>query len=119
MVLVCSDPKTAWHSVVVSRAEGKDKPLKPLELVPVATPELGAGAADALGLVVQLYRKGLTEPLPLFTAYSPAVHAGKSPDDKWKGHRGGGDATRPAVRLVERYARHLWGTVDATSELVP
>jgi exodeoxyribonuclease V gamma subunit len=145
MMLVASDPTTSWHAVVVTRAEGKDKPLKPIELVPVAVPDLRAQAVAALGLVVDLYRKGLSEPLPLFAAYSPAVHSGKSSDDKWRNHRGGGDGTRPAVRLVfgdidvdeldelpdgvddpegpgnrvERYARHLWGTVDATSELVP
>jgi exodeoxyribonuclease V gamma subunit len=145
MMLVGSEPTTAWHAVVVTRAEGKDKPLKPIELVPVAAPDLRALAVDALGLVVDLYRKGLTEPLPLFAAYSPAVHSGKAPDDKWRNHRGGGDGTRPAVRLVfgdidvdeldelpggvddpegpgnrvERYARRLWGTVDATTEQVP
>jgi exodeoxyribonuclease V gamma subunit len=124
MMLVGSEPTTAWHAVVVTRAEGKKQPLKPIELVAVAAPDLRAQAVDALGLVVDLYRKGLTEPLPLFAAYSPAVHSGKSPDDKWRNHRGGGDGTRPAVRLVfgdvdVRYARHLWGTVDATSELVP
>jgi exodeoxyribonuclease V gamma subunit len=145
MLLVGSDPTTAWHSVVVTRAAGKDRPPKPIELVPVDAPDLAARAVAALRLVVDLYRKGLTEPLPLFAAYSPAVHTGKSPDDKWRNHRGGGDGDRPAVRLVfgdidvdelaelpdgvddpggsgsrvERYARHLWGTVDATSELVP
>jgi exodeoxyribonuclease V gamma subunit len=144
-VLVASDPSEPWHSVVVTRAQRLDTPLKPIELVPVAAPDLRARAVDALTLVVQLYRKGLTEPLPLFAGYSPAVHAGKTAEDSWKGQRGGGDGTRPAVRLVfgdidvdeldelvpvdgdpggsggrvERYARHLWGMVDATSELVP
>jgi exodeoxyribonuclease V gamma subunit len=144
MVLVASDPTVPWRSVVVTRAEGRGKKLQSIELVPTEAPDVAARASEALARVVRLYRKGLTEPLPLFASYSPAVNAGKSADDKWKGYNGGGDGTRPAVRLVfgdidvdeidelppvdgdppghgnrvERFAHHLWGTVDSTAEQV-
>jgi exodeoxyribonuclease V gamma subunit len=145
MVLVATDPTVPWRSVVVTRTATKGAPLHPIDLVPVQGPDLQDRASDALGLVVDLYRKGLTEPLPLFASYSPAVHRGESADDAWKRYNGGGDGTGPAVRLVfgdvdvdeidelppldgdpagvgnraERFAHHLWGTVDATVEQAP
>jgi exodeoxyribonuclease V gamma subunit len=145
MVLVATDPTVPWRSVVVTRTATKGAPLHPIDLVPVQGPDLQDRASDALGLVVDLYRKGLTEPLPLFASYSPAVHGGGSADDAWKRYNGGGDGTGPAVRLVfgdvdvdeidelppldgdpagvgnraERFAHHLWGTVDATVEQAP
>ena len=144
MILVASDPAVRWRSVVVTRAKSKGAGLKPVELVPAASDDPGAMALDALALIVDLYRRGLCEPLPLFSGYSPAVHNGSSADDAWTDNQGRGDANRPAVRLVfgdvdvdeiddvtrkegdpdvpgnrvELYARHLWGAVDRTSERV-
>jgi exodeoxyribonuclease V gamma subunit len=144
MVLVASDPNVPWRSVVVTRAESRGKTLTPVVLEPAASDHAAGMAAEALALVVGLYGKGLCEPLPLFSAYSPAVHNGASADGAWKDHNGRGDGTRPAVRLVfgdvdvdeiddmapraddpgatgnrvERYAHHLWGTVDRTSKPV-
>ncbi|MGA2835310.1 MAG: exodeoxyribonuclease V subunit gamma [Acidimicrobiales bacterium] len=146
MVLVAADPLTPWRSVVVTRPPSRGKPLQPVDLVPAdAGGDPAAMAAHALELAVDLYRRGRREPLPLFASYSPSVHAGGSADAEWKGHDGGGDAHAPAVRLVfgdidvdeledlqpvdgdpggrggraERYARHLWGTVDSTTRSVP
>ncbi len=146
MVLVASDPRTSWRSVVVTRPPSKDKPLQPVDLVVAEGAEDPAAmAVEALHLVVDLYRRGLSEPLPLFASYSPSVHAGGSADAEWKGQDGRGDAHAPAVRLVfgdidvdeledlqpldgdpgdrggraERYAHHLWGTVDSTARPVP
>ena len=144
MTLVASEPTVPWRSVVVTRAEEKRARLKPVELVVAQGEDPETTALDALALVVDLYRRGLREPLPLFGSYSPAVHSGTSADGAWRSHNGGGDATRPAVRLVfgdvdvdeiddlppmdgdpvgpggrvERYAHHLWGAVERTSETV-
>jgi len=144
MVLVASDPEVPWRSVVVSRAAA-GRPLEPVVLAAAQVDDPGDRAASALSLVVDLYRRGLSEPLPLFSSYSAAVHAGGPADAAWKGHEGRGDGTRPAVRLVfgdvdveeidalparpgdpgvtgnrvERYAHHLWGAVDETSRAVP
>jgi len=145
MVLVADDPDVPWRSVVVTRAKSKRAKLHPVDLTALSGPDLRGTALAALQLVVDLYRRGLTEPLPLFASYSPAVHAGSSGDDAWKSYFGGGDGTRPAVRLVfgdveveeiedvpphaddpvgtgnraERYAHHLWGALDRTAEAAP
>ena len=155
MVLVASDPTVAWRSLVVTRADKKGKPLVPVDLVvPVPEDEPDpAGyrrrvALDALEVMVDLYHRGMREPLPLFPAYSPAEYAGGTGHEKWESFDGRGDATGTAVRLVfgdmgaeeletlptgpgdpddgrgttgraARYARLLWGAVDATVEQVP
>ena len=145
MVLTARDPGTDWHSVVVTRAKDASSTIRPVELVAAQAPDRRAMALDALTRIVGLYRAGRRQPLPLFASHSPAVHAGGSSDDTWQDSRGLGDGTRPAVRLVfgdvdvdelgqlepldgdppgpggrvERFARHLWGTVAATSEQVP
>jgi exonuclease V gamma subunit len=146
MVLVASEPAIPWRSVVVTRAPSKDKPMRPVDLVAADAAEGPAVmATDALELAVDLYRRGRSEPLPLFASYSPSVHAGGSADGEWKGQDGRGDAHAPAVRLVfgdidvdeledlapmdhdpagrggrvERYAHHLWGTVESTARAVP
>jgi exodeoxyribonuclease V gamma subunit len=113
-------------------------------LGPATVDDPGAAASAALALVVDLYRRGLREPLPLFGSYSAAVHAGGSAEAAWKGHEGRGDGTLAAVRLVfgdvdvdeidalppregdpgatgnrvERYAHHLWGAVERSSRTV-
>ena len=141
MMLVASEPTVPWRSVVVTRAAGRGRPLEPVVLEPAPSGDLRAMATTALVRVVDLYRRGLREPLPLFSSYSAAVHAGGSADASWRDHEGRGDGTRPAVRLVfgdvdvdeidalparaddpgatgnrvERYAHHLWGAVDETS----
>jgi len=108
VALVAHDPRVPWRSLVVTRAAGKSSRPAPVDLVPVpaaegtADPagELRGRAVRALGVAVDLYRRGATEPLPLFAGYSPAQHANGAGDSAWQTHDGRGDATRPAVRLV-------------------
>jgi len=145
MVLVASVPDTPWRSVVVTRPKSGAKAITVIELRPVAGADPGGTARAALARVVDLYRAGLREPLPLFPSYSSVVLQGKGADGEWRNHDGRGDGTAPAVRLVfgdvepdeiddlspqphdpdgpgnrvERYARHLWGEVERTAVPVP
>jgi len=156
MVLGASEPATSWRALVVTRAAGKGKPLEPVDLVASPAPE---GTADphgyqqavalaALDTVVDLYRRGMREPLPLFPTYSRLEYEGGAGHTAWRSYDGRGDATGAAVRLVfgdidveeleelparpddpgadhdgagraVRLAHHLWGTVDASVERVP
>ena len=145
MALTAADPATPWRAVVVTRPRSGTKRLQPVDLVassPAAT--RGRDARAALSVVVDLYRRGRRQPLPLFAEYSAAVHEGTGRDDAWRSYAGRGDGTRPATRLVfgdveeaeifrlesveddpggpedgagrvQRYAARLWGTVGATA----
>lgn len=142
MALVATDPSTPWRSVVVTRGRSGSSGPTVVDLVPSAPPaERRASAEAALEVVVDLFRRGMAEPLPLFAEYSAAVRAGTGEDQAWRSFHGGGDGTRPAVRLVlgdidheevadvasrdgdpgtgagrvARLAEHLWGTVEATA----
>lgn len=146
MALAASDPGTDWRAVVVTCPKSGTRALKPVDLVTSAPPaERREAALGALSVVVELYRRGRREPLPLFAEYSAAVHEGKGRGEAWRSFQGRGNGTRPAVRLVfgdvdedeisrlehvegdpgdgpgrvERYAGHLWGTVRATAEERP
>ena len=108
MALVAHDPSVPWRSLIVTRAESKQAKLKPVDLVPLPAPD-GAGdpgeplrsqAVAALGVAVDLFRRGSAEPLPLFAGYSPAQHARGAGDGAWQTWDGRGDSTRPAVRLT-------------------
>jgi len=102
MALVGTDPTTPWRSVVVARSpDGKPKSLRIDDLVPAAEAgEMRAEAVAALGVVVDCYRRGLTEPLPLFPTFSRAVYDGKANRAGWSGGRGFSDGDDEAVRLV-------------------
>jgi exodeoxyribonuclease V gamma subunit len=108
MALVAHDPSVPWRSLIVTRAESKKARLKPVDLVPTPSPDgavdpngaLRDRAVDALAVVVDLFRRGSAEPLPLFAGYSPAQHASGAGDGAWQTFDGRGDATRPAVRLI-------------------
>ena len=146
MALVAYEPEQAWHSVVVARnqSEAKSAPVAAVSdlVAAAADPATRAhAAADALGTVVALYRRGLCEPLPLFAQLSPALADGTATRNAWTRHDGRGDGDDPYNRLVygnleygellelpaeegdppgpggrpARLAAHLWGSVTATS----
>ncbi len=71
MALVAADPDPTWRSVYVRRNSGGTK-ADGLELVAcAATPEQRrTDALAALTVVVDLYRRGLREPIPLFPKLS-------------------------------------------------
>jgi exodeoxyribonuclease V gamma subunit len=146
MALTAAEPGTAWRSVVVTRTKRGTKTMEPVDLTsssPVATRERDALAA--LSVVVDLYRRGRRQPIPLFAEYSGAVHEGTGRGAAWQSFGGRGDGARPAVRLVfgdvteseifglepwegdpggeggrvQRYARRLWETVRTTTVARP
>ena len=100
MALVGTDPTTPWRSVVVARSPDTSSKVRIDDLVPSA--EAGGMRAEAvasLGVAVDCYRRGLTEPLPLFPSFSREVYDGKASRARWSG-RGSADGTDEAVRLV-------------------
>ena len=71
MALVATDPGRRWRSLAVSRPEraGGDPTVN--DLVPSAAVYEGSpGAPSLLAVAVDCYRKGMTEPLPLFPNFS-------------------------------------------------
>lgn len=140
MALIATDPTVGWHSLVVSRPRSGKAPYV-ADLGPLPGTDPLASARDALGLVVDWYRRATAEPLPYFPALSPQVHQGKPSADSWRdtfnGWGDGDDATTalafpyelgplldlpalphdppgPAPTRVKRYADHLWTAVART-----
>jgi exodeoxyribonuclease V gamma subunit len=142
MALVATDPGGRWRSVLVGRAATGSTATEAVDLVPLGDAEEGlASARAALAAVVDCYRRGLREPLPIFPALSFAVHRGRPSPALWSGHNDRGDAHDDWVRTVfgdmdfdgimtlgartddppgpggrvERYARYLWGAFDRSA----
>ncbi len=148
MALVGSDPSVSWRSLVVGRsADSKVSGAEVVDLVPsVGMSDRAADAVGALEVAVDCYRRGMTEPIPLFPSFSYEVHRHKDNRTKWIRFGGGGDGDDAAVKLafgspsfdeimalraragdppgtggrVARFAGHLWGAIEAsTDEAVP
>lgn len=143
MVLLADDPATSWRSVVLGRSEKKGK-LKTLELVGSGDTghERHGRALDALEVVVDCYRRGMREPIPLFASVSYKLHARKASSNDWEPYGGHGDGDDDANRLAFgdlsfddlralrahaddpegpspqralRFADYLWSTVEASA----
>ncbi len=101
MALVGTDPTTPWRSVVVARGQdSKPKSLRVDDLVPSSEAEgRRADAVASLSVAVDCYRRGMTEPLPLFPTFSRDVFDGRANRARWNG-RGFHDGDDEAVRLV-------------------
>jgi hypothetical protein len=100
MALSVTDPGRPWRSLAVSRPErpGADPTVNDL----VAAPAVAGGlsAAEALAVAVDCYRRGMTEPLPLFPTFSYHLYRGSGPRGRWKGYLVPEDGDDPAVRLA-------------------
>jgi hypothetical protein len=101
MALVATDPDRPWRALAVSRPDrtGADPTVNDLIPAP-AGDESRPGAAEALAVAVDCYRRGMTEPLPLFPNFSYHLYLGKSPRSHWKGFPFPEDGDQLAVRLA-------------------
>jgi exodeoxyribonuclease V gamma subunit len=101
MALLTSDGGTPWRSLAVSRPEtsgGRTMVTDLVASVDIARGHRGAG--EALAVAVDCYRRGMTEPLPLFPGFSYQVYRGKATTSSWRGRNVPMDGDQPAVRLA-------------------
>ena len=101
MALLATDPETSWRSVAVSRSDASGRPPKVTDLV--VNPEfdiVGDGAGSALAVAVDCFRRGLTEPIPLFPKLSYLLYRGRDKEQDWTGFEFPADGDHPAVRLA-------------------
>lgn len=91
LALTAHDPTTQWQATLINHA-AKNPSRVDLAVAGEGPEQRSQAASSALALVVDLFRRGLREPLPLFPAFSGILHKG-GPIAKWHGDRftGGGD----------------------------
>src|SRR5664280_251 len=143
MALVGTDPSTAWRSLVLGRSEGRRHRAVAMSLVPSAAPGLRRESArGGLAVAVDCYRRGLSEPIPLFPDSSYEVYGGNPKGARWSPYRSTGEGDGAAVVLafgrlrfdeimalparpgdppgpggrVERFANYLYGAVDSSAD---
>jgi exodeoxyribonuclease V gamma subunit len=142
MVLAASDPDGGWRSVVIGRSRDPKVVVEVVDLVPAEPGTTDRIAPlSALEVVVDCYRRGMREPIPLFPVLSHEQHRGGATSGDWVAFGGGGDGEHAAVRLaftgidfpalmalparpgdppgtggrVERFAGYLWGAFDRSA----
>jgi exodeoxyribonuclease V gamma subunit len=86
MALVAAEPDRDWQSVVVTRTGQTKVPVR----VDVVRPTAGSGGVlasshTALDVIVDCYRRGNVEPLPLFPSFSEKVHLHQAKPADWQG----------------------------------
>ncbi len=144
LCLVATDPETHWRSLVVRRKASGEKTDALSLVVPGATPdERRTRATAGLEVAVDIYRRGMCEPIPLFASLSQKLHQRRAKPNDWKEFKGIGDGDDDANKLVyghldlsglreipargddppgsqpgraERYADYLWGAVAESTE---
>ena len=144
MALVADDPATPWRSVLVCRNPSGSS-IEVTTLRPVGDgPEAAAAVArTALAVALDCLRRGRRAPIPLFKALSRRVYDDKASTNDWHNRGGWADGDNPANRLVygdldlatlldipadegdppgraagrvERFAQHLWGAMEQSTE---
>lgn len=142
VALTAHDPDGAWRSVTIHPRKAKRNPTEVTDLVVPGLPDQRAGhARDALEVIVDLYRRGSRQPVPVFSKLSYALHLQEGKPSLWTSSGGFPDRDDPYVALtyghldyaelvalpaqvgdppgtggrVARYAGHLFGAVDRTS----
>jgi exodeoxyribonuclease V gamma subunit len=146
MALVAGDPEIPWRSVVVRRTKSGTK-VDSYQITGLGeTPEdRRANAIAALDVVVDCYRRGQREPIPLFSKLSPLLHLRQAKAGHWNGYEDHGEGDDDAHQLTfgsrtfddlcalgaldedppghaqgraHRYADYLWDAVEASAELL-
>jgi exodeoxyribonuclease V gamma subunit len=85
VALTAQHPERNWRAVVVRRGEnGRGPDCCELRVRGDDEAARRANARNGLGVVVDCYRRGLREPLPLFAKLSPAVHDGSHRPGHWR-----------------------------------
>ena len=142
MALVATDPRHRWRSVAVGRPNSSGGEAEVFDIGVAGGEADWRGVAEkALEVAVDCYRRGLREPLPLFPNFSFAVHANRAKPADWSNGRTFPDGDDPATVLtfggigfdevldlpargddpgaeegrILRLARHLFGTIEATT----
>jgi len=94
MALQAQDPDQAWRSIVAGRSPTTTGEAEVVDLVSAhEPPERGVEARRALGRMVDCFRRGRREPIPLFPTLSYHLHAGDAAPKHWSAYAGGGDAS--------------------------
>jgi exodeoxyribonuclease V gamma subunit len=85
MALAANYHDEDWRSVVVTRTD-RDPPVSVVTLTPQAdTPDARAAAIRALEVVIDCYRRGSVEPIPLFPSLSEKIHRNVAKPKDWQG----------------------------------
>lgn len=85
LAVSAAHPDESWTALLIGAAEGstpKD-PVADQRIRFGAERSPAAAATDALEVLVDLYRRAHTEPLPIFAGTSPALQADDRPGDQW------------------------------------
>jgi exodeoxyribonuclease V gamma subunit len=145
MALTANDPDPHWTSVLLTQprsptAKGFQKRV--LEIPIAEADRRHERAVAALTLVVDLFRRGSCEPLPIFPNLSPALFKGKSTSSAWNSDSySTGDSADEWIQVAfnhatvehitslpiepgdpdgsgsdraRRYAHHLWGAMESS-----
>lgn len=111
MALVATDPSIDWRAVGAHKNNNKQRPVKTIDLT-LASRDAAPGdkrlvAVQALEVAVDLYRRGMSEPLPLFAKLSPKVHLGTHKAEHWQNFVGLADGDDDAnAHVFGRYTFH-------------
>ncbi|MCC5951386.1 MAG: exodeoxyribonuclease V subunit gamma [Acidimicrobiia bacterium] len=102
LALTAHQPETVWWSVGVTTRKRKKNPadIEIMEIPSDDPAQRRRQATDALAVVVDLYRRGRCEPVPLFTTLSPAIVADTPLAKCWRDFDGRGDAGDRWVGMV-------------------
>jgi exonuclease V gamma subunit len=103
LALTVTAAEVPWRSLGVHQHQGK-QPVALVDLDLLAPsddpPARRAAATAALEVVVDCYRRGSVEPVPLFPSVSHEVWEGRSGESEWIRAGGGGDGAKPPASLV-------------------
>ncbi len=106
VALTAHDPTPEWRAVYINANKDNKSGISGRSFAIDDEPAArGQRALDALAAVVDLYRRGQREPLPIFPKLSPALHKGTSTTGLWTSddYRTGDDAD-PWIRVAFEHA---------------